>query len=1032
MKVSLYISIIALSLVTFNLSGQIQILIEPTQLGDSINSKSEEANPLLSPDGNTLFFVRTFADNNVGGKLAGQDIWYSERKNDNSWTFAKNLSELNNESNNVVIGFSQHDSLIYLLNTYSSPLRWNYGVAYSTLVNDVWANPKELNLKFNIRNAYRNYYMSTTEDVLLISTDSKDSYGNEDIYIYYKKGEKWHGPVHLNQNINSEASEISPFLSSDKEVLFFASDGHEGYGDMDIFMARRLDSTWTNWSQPVNLGEQINTTKFDAYFSTYAEGESFFVSNIDGYSNIYYTVLNYDFDDGSLEELRYLMTLEFSVPADENETVTVEEIASNAFSFNSEVAYYFDVFRLDDSGAVKDSVRVELSPNVQYNFNRYDDGIDYSEMAARLNSEGGPSAGEVSTEMVLLSKRLNLQTGETYVFNLKPVASHPEGAAVIMTEEKDYHLNVKEPKRIIFKMDDLEEMSVQTDMAYLQSQPQPVAGNFEADTDDFFEDDGSLEELRYLMTLEFSVPADENEAVEVEEITANSFSFNSEVAYYFDVFRLDDSGAVKDSVRVELSPNVQYNFNRYDDGIDYSEMAARLNSEGGPSAGEVSTEMVLLSKRLNLQTGETYVFNLKPVASHPEGAAVIMTEEKDYHLNVKEPKRIIFKMDDLEEMSVQTDMAYLQSQPQPVAGNFEADTDDFFSEEDNEVIEDERIKYRVQIAASRQELSKEELRRIYTGNKEIKMHTEDGWYKYYIADEDLYSKALHVLFTSEVKGVFIAAYTPEGEKVDLRKAIASDNNEKQIVNDSIVAPEADVVAENDDIEAIEVEGINYRVQIAGSKRKLSEEKLKEIYTGDREIKMQKEDGLYKYYIADDPSYFEARQILNDSNVNGAFIVAYTQDSEKVDLQDAFTYHYQKRKIERDNFVSQDSVESEVKVHFEFDKYVLEPDVCAYLDQKVVTSLQQNKNLIAVVNGHTDIRGSNTYNYILSEARATYVKDYILRKGIEEPRVRLKFFGETRTIEKCHEISDCEEHIHDANRRVEILLIQLEKNYISSD
>lgn len=840
MKVSLYISIIALSLVTFNLSGQIQILIEPTQLGDSINSKSEEANPLLSPDGNTLFFVRTFADNNVGGKLAGQDIWYSERKNDNSWTFAKNLSELNNESNNVVIGFSQHDSLIYLLNTYSSPLRWNYGVAYSTLVNDVWANPKELNLKFNIRNAYRNYYMSTTEDVLLISTDSKDSYGNEDIYIYYKKGEKWHGPVHLNQNINSEASEISPFLSSDKEVLFFASDGHEGYGDMDIFMARRLDSTWTNWSQPVNLGEQINTTKFDAYFSTYAEGESFFVSNKDGYSNIYYTVLNYDFDDGSLEELRYLMTLEFSVPADENETVTVEEIASNAFSFNSEVAYYFDVFRLDDSGAVKDSVRVELSPNVQYNFNRYDDGIDYSEMAARLNSEGGPSAGEVSTEMVLLSKRLNLQTGETYVFNLKPVASHPEGAAVIMTEEKDYHLNVKEPKRIIFKMDDLEEMSVQTDMAYLQSQPQPVAGNFEADTDDFF------------------------------------------------------------------------------------------------------------------------------------------------------------------------------------------------SEEDNEVIEDERIKYRVQIAASRRELSKEKLRKIYAGNREINMHTEDGWYKYYIADEALYSKALHILFTSEVKGVFIAAYTPEGEKVDLRKAIASDNNEKQIVNDSIVAPEADVVAENDDIEAIEVEGINYRVQIAGSKRKLSEEKLKEIYTGDREIKMQKEDGLYKYYIADDPSYFEARQILNDSNVNGAFIVAYTQDSEKVDLQDAFTYHYQKRKIERDNFVSQDSVESEVKVHFEFDKYVLEPDVCAYLDQKVVTSLQQNKNLIAVVNGHTDIRGSNTYNYILSEARATYVKDYILRKGIEEPRVRLKFFGETRTIEKCHEISDCEEHIHDANRRVEILLIQLEKNYISSD
>ena len=723
MKVSLYISIIALSLVTFNLSGQIRILIEPTQLGDSINSKSEEANPLLSPDGSTLFFVRTFSDNNVGGRLAGQDIWYSKRKSDSSWTFPKNLSELNNRSNNVVIGFSQQDSLIYVLNTYSSPLRWKYGVAYSTFVNDVWTNPKELNLKFNIKNAYRNYYMSTSEDVLLISTDSKDSYGNEDIYIYYKKGEKWHGPVHLNQNINSEASEISPFLSSDKEVLFFASNGHGGYGDMDIFMSKRLDSTWANWSQPVNLGEQINTSKFDAYFSTYAEGESFFVSNSDGHSNIYYTVLNYDFDDRSLEK------------------------------------------------------------------------------------------------------------------------------------------------------------------------------------------------LRYLMTLELSDPADENQEVEIEEITTNSFSFNSEVAYYFDIFKLDEPGAVKDSVRVELSPNVQYNFNRYDDGIDYAEMAKTLNSVKGLSEGEASSKVVLLSKRLNLQEDETYVFNLKPVYADTEGESVIITDEKAYHLNVKEPKRIIFKMENLEEMSIQTDMAYLQSQTQPVAGNFEADTDDFFEDEDNEVIEDEGIKYRVQIAASRQELSKEKLRRIYTGNRGIKMHTEDGW--------------------------------------------------------------------------------------------------------------------YKYYIADDPSYFEARQILNDSNVDRAFIVAYTQDSEKVDLQDAFTYHYQKRKIERDNFVSQDSVESEVKVHFEFDKYVLEPDVCAYLDQKVVASLQQNKNLIAVVNGHTDIRGSNTYNYILSKARATYVKDYILSKGIEETRVRLKFFGETRAIGKCHEISDCEEHIHDANRRVEILLIQLAKNYIPS-
>ena len=46
-------------------------------------------------------------------------------------------------------------------------------------------------------------------------------------------------------------------------TLYFSSKGHPGYGGFDLFMARRLDDTWQNWSKPVNLGPEINSPQDD-------------------------------------------------------------------------------------------------------------------------------------------------------------------------------------------------------------------------------------------------------------------------------------------------------------------------------------------------------------------------------------------------------------------------------------------------------------------------------------------------------------------------------------------------------------------------------------------------------------------------------------------------------------------------------------------------------------------------------------------------------------------------------------------------
>jgi outer membrane protein OmpA-like peptidoglycan-associated protein len=55
--------------------------------------------------------------------------------------------------------------------------------------------------------------------------------------------------------------------------MYFSTNGKRGYGNNDIYVTHRLDSTWTNWSEPENLGPEINTSDWDAYFTLQASGK---------------------------------------------------------------------------------------------------------------------------------------------------------------------------------------------------------------------------------------------------------------------------------------------------------------------------------------------------------------------------------------------------------------------------------------------------------------------------------------------------------------------------------------------------------------------------------------------------------------------------------------------------------------------------------------------------------------------------------------------------------------------------------------
>ena len=259
---------------------------EPVKLGNSVNSDSEEVNPILSRDGQHLYFVRALHNGNTGGKYAGMDIWVSERQDDGEWGNAtNNIGVLNNKDNNAVIGIKQGNEVLYLLNTYNN----HRGIAFTKKYNGKWTTPEVIDIPGVNRNDFVGFYMSPSYDVLLISMKGDKSQMNEDLYVSLKNNSGyWTKPVNLGTTINTAGFEISPFLSDDKKRLYFASNGHGGYGDADLFVSERLYDSWTVWSKPRNLGGKINSPGFDAYLTIGADSTVMFTSNREGnLSDIY-------------------------------------------------------------------------------------------------------------------------------------------------------------------------------------------------------------------------------------------------------------------------------------------------------------------------------------------------------------------------------------------------------------------------------------------------------------------------------------------------------------------------------------------------------------------------------------------------------------------------------------------------------------------------------------------------------------------------------------------------------------------------
>lgn len=257
-------------------------IIKLENLGTSINTEYAELRPTISADGNLLFFIVENHPENTKFRLTrnSQDIWYSFRNEDGSWGKAEHMGyPLNTYHYNAVFWISPDYNRILVRNAYINGDYIGNGVSMSYLRrNGTWSKPEMLKIRNYAKyDRGRQYGATMAHDgktLLLYMCEQKDGYNN-DIYVsFLLKDSTWSEPKSLGKKINlPQYDEMTPYLAADGVTLYFSSNRPGGIGDNDIWMTRRLDSSWTRWTDPVNLGEPINTPDWDAFFTLDAGGE---------------------------------------------------------------------------------------------------------------------------------------------------------------------------------------------------------------------------------------------------------------------------------------------------------------------------------------------------------------------------------------------------------------------------------------------------------------------------------------------------------------------------------------------------------------------------------------------------------------------------------------------------------------------------------------------------------------------------------------------------------------------------------------
>lgn len=277
-------------------TGRTRYVVRPAKL---FNSRRSEYSPMyLDRSGDQLFFTTTSEKvtgehrSEITGTKKG-DIWFVTKDERGNWKRPEPVEgELNTEADEGTPSFSPDGQTMYLSRARREPNSSTGVEIYTSQRSDAkWSAPVLFEITHDTLSNYAHPAVSPDGEWLYFSSDMPGGSGGRDIWRINLR-ERGGSLENLGEWINTPGDEMFPFVRTDS-LLYFASDGHPGYGGLDIFRARLTPSG--GW-EITNMGTPVNSAS-DDFGITFGAGEQGFFSSNRGDARGYDHIFSFELPD---------------------------------------------------------------------------------------------------------------------------------------------------------------------------------------------------------------------------------------------------------------------------------------------------------------------------------------------------------------------------------------------------------------------------------------------------------------------------------------------------------------------------------------------------------------------------------------------------------------------------------------------------------------------------------------------------------------------------------------------------------------
>ncbi len=266
---------------------------------EGASTEFDEYLPMLSPDNQFLFFTRKaeIDTKSIYGKQERELFIQSRRQYNGKYSAGIPMPEPFNQGayqGGSSISIDNKMLFITIVNqtmTRSGRGYSNGDIFYAEFENGKWGELKSIGSNINGQFTWEGQPSISADKKTLYfaSARGEDNYGGMDLYKSERQADgSWGNPENLGPTINTSGNEKSPFMHSDSYTLYFSSDGHPGFGGLDVFFSRTNE--FDKFDKPVNLGAPINTEEDEHGFMVSTDGHYGYFSSDMGQKglDIYY------------------------------------------------------------------------------------------------------------------------------------------------------------------------------------------------------------------------------------------------------------------------------------------------------------------------------------------------------------------------------------------------------------------------------------------------------------------------------------------------------------------------------------------------------------------------------------------------------------------------------------------------------------------------------------------------------------------------------------------------------------------------